>query len=153
MAFNPQKTESTLAEINVVPLVDVMLVLLIIFMITAPMIQHGLDVSVPKTKSGNVIPEERLIITISKDNELWAEGMKDNKVGLDQVPDLIGEWFAKRNVADDERTIYVRADGEVSYASLMAVIDAAKLAGVERVGLVTEPRGVEEQARDKGKKP
>ncbi len=140
------KTERTLSEINVVPLVDVMLVLLVIFMITAPMIQRGVDVAVPKTKSGNVIPQERLVLTITRENKIYAEGQSSNRVGLDELPTLISGWFDSRNIPDEDRKIYVRADGEVSYSTLMLVIDQAKSAGVKAVGLVTEPKGDEDSA-------
>ena len=150
MAFSTSdKTERTLAEINVIPLVDVMLVLLVIFMITAPMVMRGVDVAVPKTKSGNTIPEERLIITITKENELFSQGNKDDRVGLDELPGLINQWYAKRPVALDERTIYVRADAGVSYGTLMTVIDQAKVAGINAVGLVTDPRGTDDTEEEK----
>jgi biopolymer transport protein ExbD/biopolymer transport protein TolR len=138
------KTERTLSEINVTPLVDVMLALLIIFMITAPMIQRGMDVAVPKAKSGNVIPEDRLIITITKDNKIYAEG-KGGQVGIDELPEIIDRWFANKPVAADQRTIYLRGDNEMPYATLMAVIDEAKTAGVRNVGLVTDPKGADDE--------
>ena len=149
MAFSiREKTERTLSEINVVPLVDVMLVMLVIFMITAPMIQRGVDVAVPKTKTGNVIPEERLIITITREDHIYTTG-SDQRVGVQDVRDVIDRWYADKPVATEDRTIYVRADGEVPYSTLMRVIDEAKLAGIRAVGLVTDPQGAEEEREGK----
>lgn len=141
MAFSTgDKTARTLAEINVVPLVDVMLVLLIIFMITAPVMMRGTDVAVPKTKSGTAIGEDRLIITITKENQLYAQNKKEDRIGVDELPALIQTFFASRSIAEADRTIFVRADEAVSYAMLMTVIDSAKQASVQKVGLITDPK-------------
>ncbi|MFN7973679.1 MAG: biopolymer transporter ExbD [Acidobacteriota bacterium] len=157
MAFGIDKgttrTASSLSEINVTPLVDVMLVLLIIFMITAPMIQHGIDVSVPKTKHSPVIPQDRLIFTITKDKVIQPEGkgITQGQIGPDQIPETIESYFAKSKTPKDERSIYIRADASVPYEYLMVVIDQAKESGISAVGLITEPKKEEDGKAGKGK--
>ncbi len=134
MAFtNSQgRTQSSLADINVTPLVDVVLVLLIIFMVTAPVLQSGIEVSVPKTKTVKEITEERLVITI--DN--------DQKVFLGNDPVNINEIGAKihSKVRDPEgQAIYIRSDESVPFGAFATVMDSVKQAGFGNVSIVTQP--------------
>jgi biopolymer transport protein TolR len=134
MAFtNPQgRTQSSLAEINVTPLVDVVLVLLIIFMVTAPVLQSGIEVSVPKTRTVKEITEERMVITIDK----------DQKVFLGNDPVNINEIGAKihQKMRDPEgQSIYIRSDESVPFGAFATVMDSVKQAGFGNVSIVTQP--------------
>ena len=134
MAFtNTQgRTQSSLAEINVTPLVDVVLVLLIIFMVTAPVLQSGIEVNVPKTKTVKEITEERLVISIDK----------SQKVFLGNDPININEIGTKlhQKIRDPQgQYIYVRADEEVPFGVFATVMDAVKQSGITNVSIVTQP--------------
>jgi len=130
-----RRVASTLAEINVVPLVDVMLVLLIIFMVTAPMIQRGIDVSLPVARRANQIEGERIFITV-------PVGYRDNGIvfmGRDPVrKDVLQERVRQKMQALADKQVYLSGDRRLSYGDLMDVFDRLKGAGVEKVGLETE---------------
>jgi biopolymer transport protein TolR len=121
-----------LAEINIIPLVDVVLVLLIIFMVTAPMLYRGMDLTLPTSKSNTIKAEERLVLTIERDQKVFLE--KD-QVNLDQLEFKLKQ--AKRNNADI--SIYLRADRAVPYGTVVQVMDEVKRAGIEKLGMVTDP--------------
>ena len=134
MAFtNTQgRIQTSLSEINVVPLVDVVLVLLIIFMLTAPIIQSGIEVSVPKTKTVTELTKELLVVSINRDQRLF--------VGSDpiNINDLAARLQAR--IKDPETaTIYLRADEEVPFGTVARVMDRARLAGVKNINVVTQP--------------
>ena len=134
MAFtNAQgRTQSSLSDINVTPLVDVVLVLLIIFMITAPVLQSGIEVNVPKTKTVKEITEERVVISIDK----------QQRVFLGNEPVNINEIGAKlrQKIRDPEhQSIYLRADENVPFGAFATVMDAVKSAGITNVSIVTQP--------------
>jgi len=122
----------TLSEINVTPFVDVVLVLLIIFMITAPVLQSGIEVAVPKTKTVKEVTEERVVISIDR----------SQRVFLGNDPVNINEIGAKlrQKVRDPEhQSIYVRADENVPFGAFATVMDAVKQAGIVNVSIVTQP--------------
>lgn len=125
-----------LAEINVVPLVDVVLVLLIIFMVTAPMLYRGMDITLPTSTSNTIKPEERIVLTIERDQRLYLD--KD-PVGLAQLDDRLKA--AKRRNA--EVSVFLRADRDVPYGTVIQVMDGVKKAGIEKLGMVTDPVGPE----------
>ncbi len=133
MAFGANgRTGSSLSEINVTPFVDIVLVLLIIFMLTAPIIQSGIDVAVPKTKTVKQISEERLVVTIDRTQRVY----------LDNEPVNINEIGAKihQKIRDPEgQAIYVRADENVPFGAFAAVMDAIKTSGISNVSIVTQP--------------
>jgi len=122
----------SLAEINVTPLVDVILVLLIIFMVTAPMMQRGIDVALPQAKSASGAEEERIVVTVDRTNRVW---LNETPVALHMLEERL--VAASKAMADP--FVYLRADRAVAYGDVMAVMDRIKQAGIERVGLVTEP--------------
>ena len=130
-----RRVASTLAEINVVPLVDVMLVLLIIFMVTAPMIQRGIDVSLPVARRANQIEGERIFITV-------PVGYRDNGIvfmGRDPVrKDVLQERVRQKMQTLTDKQVYLSGDRGLSYGDLMDVFERLKGAGVEKVGLETE---------------
>jgi biopolymer transport protein ExbD len=133
-----RRVSSSLAEINVVPLVDVMLVLLIIFMVTAPMIQRGVDVNLPVARRAAQIEGERLFVTVPatfrRDRIVY---LGDERIRVDVLQERIRQ---KMESATDKQ-VYLRGDGDVLYQDLMDVFDRLKGAGVERVGLVAKLPG------------
>jgi biopolymer transport protein ExbD/biopolymer transport protein TolR len=134
MAFTNKtgRTETSLSEINVTPFVDVVLVLLIIFMLTAPVLQSGIEVSVPKTKVVKQISEERVTITITKNQEVY--------VGNDHVNiNNLGDELHKRIRDPQGQSVYVRADENVAFGAFATVMSTVKSAGITNISIVTEP--------------
>jgi len=122
-----------LAEINVTPLVDVVLVLLIIFMVTAPMLQMGIDVSLPKVKSKSVdVTEEKLVLTIRSSQEIF---LNRTPVTLSDLSEKLEAIFATRI----DRDVYLRADKTVPYGFVVQVMAAVRKGGVDKLGMITEP--------------
>lgn len=134
MAFTSQsgRTQTSLAEINIVPLVDVVLVLLLIFMLTAPVLQSGIDVAVPKTKSVKEATELRTVVTIAKDQTVY---LGDKAVNLQELPSLL----RAQGGADAKKVIYLRADEKVPFGAFASVMDAVKQAGITNISIVTQP--------------
>lgn len=125
-----------LAEINVIPLVDVVLVLLVIFMVTAPMLYRGMDIKLPTSASNTIKPEIRAVLAIEKDQRLYLD--------KDQVS--IAQLERKLRVLKEEHkdvSIYLRADRDVPYGVVIQVMDGVKKAGIEKLGMVTDPAGPE----------
>ena len=120
----------SLSEINVTPLVDVVLVLLIIFMVTAPMMTRGIDVRLPKTESGADATEQRLVVTVDADTVY----LNERPVNLALLTDRL-KTEIKRTGID---FVFLRADQEVPYGRVMLVMDQIKKAGADRVGMVTQ---------------
>jgi biopolymer transport protein TolR len=135
------RTQSALAEINITPLVDVVLVLLLIFMLTAPVLQSGINVAVPHTRSVNQLTEQRTVVTIDqKQNIFLQDGSKNG--GTDRAINLT-DLTAQLRSADREdpskRIIYVRADERVPFGAFASVMDAVKRAGITNISIVTQP--------------
>jgi biopolymer transport protein ExbD/biopolymer transport protein TolR len=134
MAFSVKgRTQTSLAEINVTPLVDVVLVLLLIFMLTAPVLQSGVVVAIPKTRSVNQLTEERMVVTIDKDQNVF---LQDKPVNVNELPARL------RSVGTAEpskRVIYLRADERVPFGAFASVMDAVKQAGITNISIVTQP--------------
>ncbi len=130
---NSTSTRKSMADINVTPLVDVMLVLLIIFMVTAPFMVEGLQVNVPKVKAKALVAEtERLEVIINKNGEIFLNDHSFTLTGL--------EKHLKANVkAQKDNEIYLRADKRVPYGFVVETMAAIKNAGIEKLGMVTEP--------------
>ena len=134
MAFTNARgqTQTSMSEINVTPLVDVVLVLLVIFMITAPILQSGVEVSVPKTRSVKEITEERLVISIDRQQRVF---LGNDPININQIGSTL-----RSKLKDPERMqIYVRSDENVPFGAFATVMDAVKQAGVTNVSIVTEP--------------
>ncbi len=133
-----RRVAGTLSEINVVPLVDVMLVLLIIFMITAPMIQRGVDVNLPVASRSSRIEGDRVIVTIPPTYR------QNRTVYLNEEPirlDVLQERIRQKMEGATSKQVYLRGDGTLLYQELMDVFDRLKAAGVEKVGLETKAPG------------
>ena len=134
MAFTtPQgRTATSLSEINVTPLVDVMLVLLVIFMVTAPMLQTGIDVELPETRNvKDVNPEQRIVISISREGSIYYGS---EAINFFSIPDRL-----KKDVKSPKDSIFLRADKDVKWSSIVSVIDAIRGAGFSEIKLVTKP--------------
>ena len=134
MAFTTSngRTQSALADINITPLVDVVLVLLIIFMVTAPVLQSGIDVSVPKTKTVKEITEERMVISINKDQRIF---LGNDPININEIGDRL-----RQRIRDPrQQSIFVRADENVPFGVFATVMDAVKQAGFANVSIVTQP--------------
>lgn len=123
---------SYLSEINVVPLVDVVLVLLIIFMITAPLLYRGIDIQLPTSQSNTIQPTERLVVTVEKDGGIYLNKERVPVEGLEAA-------FATARTRTPEVSVYLRADEGVPYGLVVGVMDAVKRAGISQLGMVTEP--------------
>ena len=134
MAFTSSsgQTRTSLAEINVTPLVDVVLVLLIIFMITAPVLQSGIEVAIPKTRTVKEITEQRLVVTIDRDQQVFLGDQPVN------VHDL-GQKLSQSNSDTVKQVIYLRADERVPFGAFASVMDAVKQAGITNISIVTQP--------------
>ncbi len=123
---------ASMSEINIIPLVDVTLVLLLIFMLTAPMMYRGIDVNLPKTSSRPTAVEERMVITLTKDQVVYLNDRAVPLAGLDaQLRDI----FKNRT----DKTLYLKADQTLAYGFVVETMDRVRRAGVEKLGMVTEP--------------
>ncbi len=134
MAFTtPQgRTATSLSDINVTPLVDVMLVLLIIFMVTAPILQTGIDVQLPETRAvAETTQNERVVVTISREGFLYYGSQQ---IYLDAIGDHL-----KKDIKGPKEEIFLRADKDVKWASIVAVVDKIRAAGFNQIKLVTKP--------------
>lgn len=134
MAFtNGQgRTQSSLADINMTPFVDVVLVLLIIFMVTAPVLQSGIEVQVPRTRTVKQISEERLVISINREQQVF---LNNDPVNINQIAAKLHE-----KIRDPQgQAIYVRADENVPFGAFATVMDAVKSSGITNVSIVTQP--------------
>ncbi|MBI1761116.1 MAG: biopolymer transporter ExbD [Acidobacteria bacterium] len=139
MAFSTRngRTQTALAEINVTPLVDVMLVLLVIFMVTAPILQSGIQVNLPKTREAQAkeATPDVLIISVDKEGAIYLSGQDEQKaINVNDLQKLLGERLAQSK----ERRVYLRGDGETPYRVIAYVLDQAKRVQAN-VSLVTEP--------------
>jgi biopolymer transport protein TolR len=134
MAFTSAngRTQTALADINVTPLVDVVLVLLIIFMVTAPVLQSGIEVNVPHTRTVKEVTEERLVISIDKSQKVF---LGNDPININRIAATL-----KQRVRDPQhQSIYLRADEDVPFGAFATVMDAIKQSGISNVSIVTQP--------------
>jgi biopolymer transport protein ExbD/biopolymer transport protein TolR len=126
-----KQTQTSLSDINMVPFIDVVLVLLIIFMITAPILQSGIEVDVPKTRTVKAITEERLVISIDKAQRVY----------LGRDPVNVHELGAKVKamLKKPQDAVFLRCDEAVPFGSFATVVDALRVSGVNNISIVTEP--------------
>ena len=126
------QTRSSLAEINITPLVDVVLVLLIIFMISVPVLQSGIEVAVPKTRTVKEITEQRMVVTIDREQRVYLGDQPIN------IHDL-GRRLRQPGVDNAKKVIYLRADERVPFGAFASVMDTVKQAGITNISIVTQP--------------
>jgi len=140
MAFTPGSKRGQMAEINMTPLIDVMLVLLIIFMVAAPMLTTGVDVNLPESRTGKNLTSEALVVTLARDGRIEFE-----KRFIQEG--VLRTELRQRFAAQNRRPVMVRADGSIPYSRVIAVVDAIREAGFTQVGFVTQattaPAGAE----------
>ncbi len=127
-----RQTETSLSDINIVPFVDVVLVLLIIFMITAPILQSGIEVELPKTQTVKEITEDRLVITIDRAQRIY---LGNEPVNIHRIGQLVRERM--RNPQAD--AVFLRCDETVPFGSFATVVDELRQSGIQNVSVVTEP--------------
>ena len=124
-----ERQRQALSEINVTPFVDVMLVLLIIFMVTAPLLQQGIDINLPQAKGKELSTTERIVITIKKDGEIYVD---KNAATLKSLK----ETLSRRA----NREVFLKADKNVPYGVVVSVMGELREIGIEKLGMVTEPK-------------
>ncbi len=126
------RTQMALSDINITPLVDVVLVLLIIFMVTAPVLQSGIELNVPRTRTVKEITEERLVISINKQQRVF---LGNDAVNINEIAAKI-----KQKIRDPQhQAVFVRADEDVPFGAFATVMDAVKQSGISNVSIVTQP--------------
>ena len=138
MAFTARsgRTQTVLADINITPLVDVVLVLLLIFMLTAPVLQSGIQVAVPQTRTVNQLTEQHTVITIDKDQNVFLD---DKPVNIHDLPGSLGRTAKNTGEAATRRVVYIRADQKVPFGAFASVMDEVKRAGITNISIVTRP--------------
>lgn len=129
MKFNRER--NVLSEINVTPFVDVMLVLLVIFMVTAPLLQQGIDVNLPKAKGKDLPPEDRITLVVKKNRVIY---MNDNPVSLSEMNKKL------KAISRLNPNVFLKADKDVPYGFVVEVMGEIKEAGIEKLGMITEPK-------------
>ncbi len=133
MRTRQRRLASNMSQINVTPLVDVMLVMLIIFMVTAPMMQAGITVNLPSAETRSNPSEGGLILTINKDKYIFIE---DKPIHLL----LLEETLRSRMAAEEKKIVFLRADQDIPYGYVISVMDVIKKAGIETVGMIVQPK-------------
>jgi biopolymer transport protein TolR len=126
-----KQTQTSLSEINMVPFIDVVLVLLIIFMITAPILQSGIEVDVPKTKTVHQITEQHVVVTVDKAQRIY---IGNDPVNIHDLGDKINAQMKK-----PQDTVYLRCDEAVPFGAFATVIDSLRQSGITNISIVTQP--------------
>jgi len=131
--FSSQRNGGSISQINVTPLVDVMLVLLVIFMVTAPIIQQGVQVNLPQAKAAAIAgQEEQLVVAVTRNGRIY---LNDNPMKLEEL----GQKLRAIRQLQKSKEIFLRADQDVRYGLVMKVVAEIKEAGIEKLGMVTQP--------------
>jgi len=131
---------SSLSEINMVPFIDVVLVLLIIFMITAPILQSGIEVDVPKTKTVKELSEARMVVTIDRGQRVY---LNDKPVNIHEI----GQQIISQSHNPKTQAVYVRCDETVPFGSWATVVDELRQSGIQNISVVTQPLSERPQAQ------
>ncbi len=126
------RTQTELSEINMIPFIDIMLVLMIIFMVTAPVIQSGIEVNVPRTEIVQELAEERLVVSIDREQGLY---LQSDSININELVPAI----QARLLDPARRSIYLRADTSVPWGTIAVVMERLNQAGIENISVVTQP--------------
>jgi biopolymer transport protein TolR len=132
MPQSQREIGTSLSDINMVPFIDVVLVLLIIFMITAPILQSGIEVDVPKTKTVKELTEVRMVVTIDRGQRVY---LNDKPVNIHEI----GQQVVSQSHDPQHQAVYVRCDETVPFGSWATVVDALRQAGIQNISVVTQP--------------
>ena len=132
IADGPQRSRRFMSDINVVPLVDVVLVLLVIFMITAPLLYRGIDINLPKSSTNTITPTERVVLTVNDEKSILVD---NKKVPLNNLQVVLQDM---KNDSP-EMTVYLQGDKDIAYGIVVQVMDIVKQVGIDNLGMVTEP--------------
>ncbi len=137
-ANGSRRTQTALADINITPLVDVVLVLLLIFMLTAPVLQSGIDVAIPHTRSTSTLTEERMVVTIDKDQNVYLQANgADKAINVANLAALLKPTVSGKEPTS--KTVYVRADERVPFGAFASVMEEVKRSGITNISIVTQP--------------
>jgi len=135
------QTRTALAEINITPLVDVVLVLLVIFMLTEPVLQSGIEVNVPKTRTVKEITQQRMVVAVDRDQNVY---LNDQPVNIHDLPSKLRQAGGDMS----HQAIYLRCDETVPFGAFASVMDAVKQSGITNVSIVTQPLGTKGSAEN-----
>ncbi len=130
MSFE-RRERNIIRELNLVPLIDVLLTVLFFYMIVSPMMSRGLDVNLPKSASNTVKPEDRIVLTVTRNQELFVE---KERVSVARLKDVLNSIRKSKPLIN----VYLRADRDAPYGAVVQVMDVVKQAGIDRLGMVTE---------------
>ncbi len=130
MSFE-RRERNIIRELNLVPLIDVLLTVLFFYMIVSPMMSRGLDVNLPKSASNTVKPEDRIVLTVTRNQELFVE---KERVSVTRLKDVLNSIRKSKPLIN----VYLRADRDAPYGAVVQVMDVVKQAGIDRLGMVTE---------------
>src|SRR3990170_4515613 len=126
------KRHRLMSEINMVPFMDIVLVLLIIFMISAPMMYRGIDINLPQSSVNTIKQEQRIMLAVDRDLNLFVDGEGVSITGLEAT-------IQKKRRPGSDTTVYLKADRAVPYGAIISVMDIVKRLGIDKLGMVTEP--------------
>lgn len=134
MKFRSHKKHERLAEINIIPLVDVILVLLIIFMVTAPMLKEGVDINLPEVSANSIQSQsEDFVLSIDEMGRIFFNDNPKDKYALVSIEDRLEEFFRDK----PKKELYLKADKSIKYGYVMAVMAACQRIGIEKIGMIT----------------
>lgn len=134
MKFKTHKKHERLSEINIIPLVDIMLVLLIIFMVTAPMLKEGVDINLPEVDAKSLpTQQDEFILSIDQDGRIFFNDNPKEKYSMVSIEERLNEFFSDK----PKKEIFIKADKTVRYGYLMEVMAACQRVGIERVGMIS----------------
>lgn len=126
------KRHRLMSEINMVPFVDVVLVLLIIFMISAPLMYRGIDINLPKSSVNTIKQEQRIVVVVDRELNIFVDNHEVSLSGL-------GSFLSQKKGTESDLTVYLKADKNVPYGTIVTVMDTVKSIGINKLGMVTEP--------------
>lgn len=135
-----RRSSHIMRELNLVPLIDVLLVILFFYMILSPMMSRGLDVNLPKSEANTVKPEDRIVLTVTRSQEVFVE---KERVDISKLKDILDALRKSKPLIN----VYLRADKDAPYGAVVQVMDVVKRAGIDRLGMVTEAGAGGETAR------